>query len=1290
MLKKIILLIWYAAAVITVTVSVFISAIRFYPESYQNYLPEIQKKIVSIIGRPVEIKKLHLDWIGYSPHITVDDLSVYSDETKQKRLLFVNEAHLSINIYKSIINKKIDFNRLTLNGGDLKIVRKTNNKVILNGIDISEIIENRKNTKDKSIQIGLLGSTVDVQDSIKGLDYFFDRVNIFVKVHKDNIKVTSKFLLPEKLGNSLVLVADVEGYDKKIKELEGSFYTKGESINLEFLSVFFPELQLGIQSGNSDFEVWGDIRSASKRNIKGKVKLSELKYKSIENSLDHVNPNQEITEFETKFNIEGTDDGWKVALLDTHIRASDDLWSGKNYVFECRNCTKETLWLSADIDYINLVNVYSTIQHFDFFTQSHRELLKRYIVVGSFDDTKILAKIKNKTIEKYILNSSIHNLSVSIPDQKLAINSLSGKFKGNHLQGELIINSNSMDVQVLKIFNEPLVNQHITGKINWHHEGALVIGFENMFIYTDNTVANIQGTVQLENEDAYIDFQGYVPEGEAHIVKKYLPYKKMHPKLAKWLNDSIVSGKVNNGRLLFQGNPKLFPFKNNPGRFEVYARVENGVLNYRKDWPQVENISADFIIKNKYLAVNANQGTVLNSELKEVKAQIEDMKLTRLVIDGDANGDASDVLMFLKESSLLPEESQVFKQISANGKINLDLDIILTFSKKIKKERIVSGSIEFDNSNLTITSVDTIPFKNLNGKLYFDQKGAEGKNLKASLYGRNYTGEAYKTDTGRTIINLFGNFDFDKYLSENYVQFHEYIKGVSPVNAILNIPQFGRQVEDKSLLLTIDTNLEGAEITLPQPFDKKTEEKKNLFINTKFEPGRGHPQFVSYNNNVFIESMYDIERKKIAAMEIRFGDDQFQMPSEGLRISGRLSKVNLSPWVDISKKVATPGQDNLIELSEIDVKAKTLSISDFTIDDLSLNLTREEQSWTGSINSSIVSGEFDYPVDSSNGVTAIGNFDYISLTKPEKKSEIDIDPRKLPPLLINTKKFTLDQYSFDDVILKTKPDSNGMLINSLAGRGDQLNVTSSGSWTIDANNKNSTQLDMHLVSENLNSSITGLGFETQIEKGEGYVTSKLNWPGAPYQFSIEKFLGTAKVRFKDGEFSSVNPGAGRFIGLINLGEISKRLSLDFKDFFSKGYVFDKIRADLLFKNGNLTTDNLKIKGTSADILIQGRTGLIAKDYDQTITVTPHISGGLPWVGLAVGGPIGAVGVIVGEKVAESIGVDVNKVTQVKYSMTGTWDDPKLEAISKKVAETSDPYTTQGQPSPQQTIPSNAK
>ena len=44
---------------------------------------------------------------------------------------------------------------------------------------------------------------------------------------------------------------------------------------------------------------------------------------------------------------------------------------------------------------------------------------------------------------------------------------------------------------------------------------------------------------------------------------------------------------------------------------------------------------------------------------------------------------------------------------------------------------------------------------------------------------------------------------------------------------------------------------------------------------------------------------------------------------------------------------------------------------------------------------------------------------------------------------------------------------------------------------------------------------------------------------------------------------------------------------------------------------------------AADIVVSGRTGLRAKDYDQEMLVSPHASATLPLVGAIAAGPVGA-------------------------------------------------------------------
>ena len=87
------------------------------------------------------------------------------------------------------------------------------------------------------------------------------------------------------------------------------------------------------------------------------------------------------------------------------------------------------------------------------------------------------------------------------------------------------------------------------------------------------------------------------------------------------------------------------------------------------------------------------------------------------------------------------------------------------------------------------------------------------------------------------------------------------------------------------------------------------------------------------------------------------------------------------------------------------------------------------------------------------------------------------------------------------------------------------------------------------------------------------------------------------LAMKDGRLAEVEPGAGRVLGLLSIAELPRRLTLDFRDFFSKGFAFNRIGGDVRFASGQARSDNLVIDGPAAEIRIRGAADLRAQRYD---------------------------------------------------------------------------------------------
>jgi uncharacterized protein YhdP len=144
-----------------------------------------------------------------------------------------------------------------------------------------------------------------------------------------------------------------------------------------------------------------------------------------------------------------------------------------------------------------------------------------------------------------------------------------------------------------------------------------------------------------------------------------------------------------------------------------------------------------------------------------------------------------------------------------------------------------------------------------------------------------------------------------------------------------------------------------------------------------------------------------------------------------------------------------------------------------------------------------------------------------------------------------------------------------------------------------------------------------------------------------------------------GQITNASTGSGKVLGLLSIQALPRRLSLDFRDVFDSGFGFETASGTFHMENGTATTEDVKLTSSAANISMQGSTDLVKQEYHQQMTVMPGLGNTLPVIGAIAAGPGGAAaGLALQGLLHEQLG----KASQVKYTITGSWDEPVIEPI----------------------------
>ena len=202
-----------------------------------------------------------------------------------------------------------------------------------------------------------------------------------------------------------------------------------------------------------------------------------------------------------------------------------------------------------------------------------------------------------------------------------------------------------------------------------------------------------------------------------------------------------------------------------------------------------------------------------------------------------------------------------------------------------------------------------------------------------------------------------------------------------------------------------------------------------------------------------------------------------------------------------------------------------------------------------------------------------------------------------------------------------------------------------------------TSITATLTSTDVVETMRRLNYQPGIVSDDMGILLDLSWSGGPRLDFLETLDGEVEVRLGSGQLDEVDPGAGRVFGLMSVVALPRRLSLDFRDVFDKGFGFDEISGTFRIDDGVAHTCNLGLEGPAADIAIIGSADLVGKAYEQTAAVSGNVGDALPVVGAVVAGPQAAAALLIFSQIFKK---PLQEVGQVYYSIGGSWDEPALD------------------------------
>ena len=1245
---------WLAAifAGLAILLALLIGAFRIVVAQAPDYRQPIADLVSGFLGLPVQISRLDARFGLGGPELVLAGATVLSADGSEA-LFSASEATLSLDVSELLFRWRLAADTFTLDDLTLELERSETGEMRVFNRRLDEF---PRSETPKISELRIRNATVKIRDRMaEGREWRLTDVEALLSQRGEETRVEGRFTPPPGIAE--------DGSFWAAKAVQGPWrtYAGVRGLSLAGLSQI-PSVPVAVpRSGTGDLRLWIDLQENAVDRVSAQIELRDLSL-----SPEEVE-SEPFAELAGRLEWDRLANGWRGRIQDLVVGRGGSRWSSAQLMIERRGAgSGQEGDFFLDADFIRLDDLRPFVPLVP--DEATRDALAAMQLSGDVTGLTAHLAVVDREARGFQIEASAELSNVDMqPYGKLpGIRGLSGRMRSDPKGGRIELDSRNCAVTFEELFRDPLEFDTATGLIVWSRgsDGLTIIGDG---LTADNRDLGLEAGFRLRlpgtDEPGRIDVQATATNVDLATTSRYLPVGIMSPKVVGWLDTAIVSGRVPEARLELAGPTKGFPYPGGEGVFEVSFAAQDLALDYARDWPSATDISADILFRGPGLFADIRKGRLGGAVVDDLRLEIPVLREGMLSIRGTAQGPLEAVKSYVLESPLRAVIGEAMSNTRIyKGDTDIGVDILLPLNDLSGRDVLVELGI--DDARLEYGGV-THPLESVTGKISIHNNEVRGQDISGVFLGEPAFIDIAPHGGGGTRAHVASTMTSDALVDVLGLPLADYLEGQTPWTGFAHFPAAD---SGELFWIRLESDMRGLAFELPHPVAKPVTEALPLSIDFEFpEPGVTEWSAV-YGDRFSAKARFATgdDGLDFLAANILLGSRDARIGQEkGLVIQGAVDYVPVLEWLGV--RFGDQGEGRLEDLlTRIDIRAGRATFGGNQFSQVEARLQQTENQWLLELGGPDIAGELTFPLDFSSGTPFSLEMDRLYLVDAEEPGEKEaLDPRKIPSMDIVAEDFRLTGLKMGRLEATIRSVPNGFRLERYTMTGPSHVIEGDGRSFLGFGQDESA-LTLSASTSDLGAAMEYMGFERSVESPSAEFRFDLDWTGGLPPELLEVATGTGRLEIKSGNLTQVKPGAGRVFGLLSVQALPRRLTLDFRDVFKKGFFFDEFRGDFAIAEGKAYTDNLVFRSPAADIGIVGYVDLTDRLYDQTAIVSAEVGNTLPVVGAIAAGPAIGAGLFVLKEIFKE---PLRGMVNVQYRITGPWDEPDVVKVAAASGET---------------------